>query len=71
MHCVFAPILASFYVSSLLRMFVFAFTLRMVTLWWEFFGGILFLFYFKIIVSTIWVVRSLSGWLYWEKGFLI
>lgn len=66
MHCAFDLNLASLSVSSLPRMFVCAFTSQIVPFWWEF-----LLLLYDNNLSIVRVIRSLSGWLYWEEGFLI
>ena len=54
------PCLANFSTLSFPTMFVWAPTLRIVTLWWEVFS-----------VFIIRVMRNLFGWLYWDDGFLM
>ena len=56
----FGPCLANSSASLFPTMFVWALTLRMVILWWEVFS-----------VYIIRVMRSLSGWLYWEDEVLM
>ena len=55
-----APCLANLLASSFLTILVWAPTLRMVILWWEFF----------LILFTTWVMRSFL-WLYWDFGFFM
>ena len=66
MHCAFDLNLASLSVSSLPRMFVYALLHKLCH-----FGGILLLLLYDNNLSTVRVIRSLLGWLYWEEGFLI
>ena len=54
------PCLANLSTSPLPTTLLWALTFWMVILWGKAFS-----------VFTIWVMRSLYGWLYWEDGFLM